>query len=264
MNLRFRTWPSILYATLVYSFLYLPILMLVIFSFNQSRLNAVWTGFTLEWYGKLFQNEGILEAAANSLIVASISTLTATVIGTLAAVGMYRYHFRGKSVLDGFLYLPVVIPEIIMGISLLAFFVQIGIPLGLLTLIIAHITFCVPFTVIVVRARLEGFDHSVEEAAMDLGANPWQTFLRVTLPLIAPGILAGALLSFTLSLDDVIISFFVTGPQSTTLPLKVYSMVSKSGVTPEINALSTLLLVVTITIIVVAERIRHRKSNDSL
>ncbi len=261
MKLRFRTWPSILYGGLIYSFLYLPILMLVIFSFNQSRLNAVWTGFTLEWYGKLFQNSGILEAAAHSLIVASIATLAATVIGTLAAVGMYRYHFRGKSVLDGFLYLPIVIPEIIMGISLLSLFALIKLPLGLLTLIIAHITFCVPFTVIVVRARLEGFDRSVEEAAMDLGASPWQVFVRITLPLIFPGILAGALLSFTMSLDDLIISFFVTGPQSTTLPLKVYSMVSKSGVTPEINALSTLLLVITISIVVIAERIRHKQNH---
>jgi spermidine/putrescine transport system permease protein len=252
MGERLKSLPSILYAALMYSFLYVPILILIIFSFNKSRLNAVWTGFTFEWYGKLMQNSDVLAAAKNSLTVGAVSTIVATMIGTFAAVGMYRYHFRGKTALDGMLYLPIVIPEIVMGISLLAFFALVKIPLGIMTLVIAHITFCIPFVVVIVRARLEGFDRSLEEAARDLGANEWQTFTKVTLPIIGPGILAGALLSFTLSIDDVIISFFVAGPSSTTLPLKIFSMV-KFGVSPEINALSTLMLVITLTIAVFAQ-----------
>lgn len=255
MSRVFSKWSSIIYATLIYSFLYVPILVLIIFSFNQSKLNAVWTGFTFEWYGRLMQNGDVLEAAKNSIIVAIVSTILSTMIGTLAAVGMYRYQFRGKNVLDSLLYIPIVIPEIVMGISLLAMFSMFKIPLGIMTLILAHITFCIPFVVVVVRARLEGFDPSIEEAALDLGANEWETFRRITLPIIMPGIIASALLAFTLSIDDVIISFFVAGPGSTTLPLKIFSMV-KFGVTPEINALSTIMLVLTLTIVVIAERIR--------
>lgn len=249
---------SVFYASLIYLFLYMPIAILILYSFNQSKLNAVWTGFTFDWYVKLMQNSDVLEAMKTSLIVALISTLAATMIGTLAAVGMYRYHFRGKTALDAMLYLPIVIPEIVMGISMLALFAQLKVPLGYFTLIAAHITFSVPFVVVVVRARLAGFDKSIEEAAMDLGATPWQTFVKVTMPVIAPGILASAMLAFTLSLDDVIISFFVAGPASATLPLKIFSMV-KFGVTPEINALSTLMLVVTLAIVIFAERIRMRK-----
>lgn len=251
-------WTSIVYTLLIYLFLYLPIVILIVYSFNQSRLNAVWTGFTFAWYGKLFQNGAVLEAAKNSLIVAVISTAVSTMIGALAAVGMYKYKFKGKSVLDGLLYIPIVIPEIVMGIALLAFFTQVKIPLGLLTLIFAHITFSIPFVVVVVRSRLEGFDRSLEEAAMDLGATQWQTFMKVTLPIIMPGVVAGSLLAFTLSIDDVIISFFTAGPGSTTLPLKVFSMV-KFGVSPEINALSTIMLLITLTIVVFAERIRQKK-----
>ncbi|USG64589.1 ABC transporter permease subunit [Brevibacillus ruminantium] len=249
---------SVFYASLIYLFLYMPIAILILYSFNQSKLNAVWTGFTFDWYFKLMQNSDVLEAMKTSLIVALISTIAATMIGTLAAVGMYRYHFRGKTALDAMLYLPIVIPEIVMGISMLALFAQLKVPLGYMTLIAAHITFSVPFVVVVVRARLAGFDKSIEEAAMDLGATPWQTFVKVTIPVIAPGILAAAMLAFTLSLDDVIISFFVAGPASATLPLKIFSMV-KFGVTPEINALSTLMLVVTLVIVIFAERLRMRK-----
>lgn len=250
---------SILYASLIYLFLYMPIAILILYSFNQSKLNAVWTGFTLDWYLKLMQNSDVLDAMRTSLLVALISTIAATMIGTLAAVGMYRYQFRGKTALDAMLYLPIVIPEIVMGISLLALFAQLQVPLGYFTLIAAHITFSVPFVVVVVRARMAGFDRSIEEAAMDLGATPWQTFVKVTVPVIAPGILASSLLAFTLSIDDVIISFFVAGPSSATLPLKIFSMV-KFGVTPEINALSTLMLIVTLFLVIIAERIRMRKN----
>lgn len=251
-------WTSIIYTFLIYLFLYAPIVVLIIFSFNDSKLNAVWTGFTFKWYGMLLRDKGVLEATQNSLIIAFVSTIVSTMIGTITAVGMYRYHFRGKNVLDAMLYIPIVIPEIVMGVSLLAFFAIVNVPLGLLTLVLAHITFSIPFVVIVVRSRLEGFDRSVEEAAMDLGANQFQTFIKVTFPIILPGILAGALLALTLSLDDVIITFFVAGPSSTTLPLKVFSMV-KFGVSPEINALSTILLLAVLTIAVFAEKLRLKK-----
>ncbi|HBJ2608505.1 extracellular solute-binding protein [Clostridium botulinum] len=247
---------SKIYATLVYVFLYLPIFVLVVFSFNKSKLNATFTGFTLDWYKNLINNVQILEALKNSLIIAFISTFFAVIIGTLAAIGMYRYKFKGKGAMEGLLYIPVVIPEIVMGISMLAFFSSLNLPAGLITLILAHITFCISYVIIVVRARLDGFDAALEEAAQDLGATPWQTLTKVTLPVIAPGIISGALLAFTLSLDDVIISFFAAGPDSNTLPLKIFSMV-KFGVTPEINALSTVMMVFTLSMVVIAEGIRR-------
>ncbi|HDK7138616.1 TPA: extracellular solute-binding protein [Clostridium botulinum] len=251
-----RSLLSKIYATLVYVFLYLPIFVLVVFSFNKSKLNATFTGFTLDWYKNLINNVQILEALKNSLIIAFISTFFAVIIGTLAAIGMYRYKFKGKRAMEGLLYIPVVIPEIVMGISMLAFFSSLNLPAGLITLILAHITFCISYVIIVVRARLDGFDAALEEAAQDLGATPWQTLTKVTLPVISPGIISGALLAFTLSLDDVIISFFAAGPDSNTLPLKIFSMV-KFGVTPEINALSTVMMVFTLSMVVIAEGIRR-------
>ncbi|KOR27011.1 extracellular solute-binding protein [Clostridium sp. L74] len=247
---------SKIYAILVYAFLYLPIFVLVVFSFNKSKLNATFTGFTLDWYKNLINNTQILEALKNSLIIAFISTFFAVIIGTLAAIGMYRYKFKGKKAMEGLLYIPVVIPEIVMGISMLAFFSSLNLPAGLITLILAHITFCISYVIIVVRARLDGFDSALEEAAQDLGATPWQTLTKVTLPVISPGIISGALLAFTLSLDDVIISFFAAGPDSNTLPLKIFAMV-KFGVTPEINALSTVMMVFTLSMVVIAEGIRR-------
>ncbi|THE14104.1 ABC transporter permease subunit [Bacillus timonensis] len=259
MSSRFTKWSSIIYGALIYSFLYLPILILILFSFNKSKLNAVWTGFTFEWYAKLWSNTEVLEAAKITIIVAIVSTIASTILGTLVSVGMYKYHFKGKSLLDGMLYIPLVMSEIVMGISLLAFFSMVKMPLGIWTLIISHITFCIPYVVVVVRARLKGFDRSVEEAAMDLGASEWQTFRLITLPIIGPAIVASALLSFTISLDDVIVSFFVAGPGSTTLPLQIFSMV-RYGVTPEINALSTLMLLVTLGAVIVGERLLMRKN----
>ncbi|WP_409069338.1 extracellular solute-binding protein [Clostridium sp. FAM 1755] len=247
---------SKIYAILVYAFLYLPIFVLVVFSFNKSKLNATFTGFTLDWYKNLINNTQILEALKNSLIIAFISTFFAVIIGTLAAIGMYRYKFKGKKAMEGLLYIPVVIPEIVMGISMLAFFSSLNLPAGLITLILAHITFCISYVIIVVRARLDGFDSALEEAAQDLGATPWQTLTKVTLPVISPGIISGALLAFILSLDDVIISFFAAGPDSNTLPLKIFAMV-KFGVTPEINALSTVMMVFTLSMVVIAEGIRR-------
>ncbi|MEM2924117.1 MAG: ABC transporter permease [Methanocellales archaeon] len=234
-----------LYTILIYFFLFAPIAILVIFSFNASKLNFVWQGFTFYWYWKLLSNEAILSAFKNSLIVAILTTLLSTVIGTLLAFALVRYDFRGRGVLNNTIFLPVIIPEIIQGISLLVFFVWIGMQLGISTIVIAHTAFCISFVAIVVKARLHGLDRTLEEAAMDLGANKIQTFLKITLPLTMPGIIAGALLAFTLSLDDFVITFFTAGVGSTTLPLKIYSMI-KFGITPEINAISTILLLVSI------------------
>lgn len=243
-------WSKIkgIYAFLMYMFLYIPIIVLIVFSFNESKINAKWTGFTFKWYGSLIHNHGILAAVKNSFMIAIVSTILATIIGTLAAVGLYKYKFKGKNIIDMVLNIPLIIPEIVMGISLLAFFSMAHISLGILTLIIAHVTFSIAYVVSVVKTRLDGFDRSIEEAALDLGATPIKTFLYVTLPVIMPGVIGGALLAFTLSLDDVIISFFVAGAGSTTLPLKVFSMV-KFGVSPEINALSTIIVVFTFVIV---------------
>lgn len=260
MRNRLFNLSTLIYTFTIFLFLYIPIGVLVAYSFNKSRLNILWTGFTFEWYGSLLHNTAIIDAFKISLTVALISTLVSAVIGTLAAVAMYRYHFKGKTALNNLLYVPVVIPEIVMGISLLAFFSFIRLPLGLTSLIITHIAFCIPFVVIVVKTRLEGFDISVEEAAMDLGANRWETFRRITLPIIMPGIISGALLAGTVSLDDVIISFFVAGPQSTTLPLKVYSMV-KFGVSPEINALSTIMLAINLVAVLAAQGLSLKKGS---
>lgn len=248
------------YIFMIFMFLYLPIMVLIAFSFNQSRMNIVWTGFTFKWYNSLLHNSGILEAIKNSFIVAIVSTIISVIIGTLASIGMYRYKFKGKGIIDTILYIPLVIPEIVMGISLLAFFSIVKIPLGRVSLIIAHVTFCIAYVVAVVKTRLDGFDNSVEEASMDLGATPLKTFFHVTLPIIMPGVIAGGLLAFTLSLDDVIISFFVAGPGSITLPLKIFSMV-KFGVTPEINALSTIIILFTIGAILVSLLLRNANLN---
>jgi len=253
---RFKTRESILkfHSWSVYVFLYLPIVILVVFSFNKARISAVWAGFTLDWYRKLFTDVSMLNSLKNSLIVAVISTFISTVIGTLAAFAMNRYHFFGKRAFDSVLHMPIIIPDIVMGISLLTFYVFIRFTLGLISIIIAHVAFNISFVAVVVRARLHGYDKTLDEAAMDLGANPFQTFTRVTLPLILPGIIAGALIAFTLSFDDYLITSFVAGVGSTTLPMKVYSMM-KFGVTPEVNALSALILFFTMTLLLISQRL---------
>lgn len=244
------------YSFLVYLFLYAPIVVLVLFSFNRSKLNATWTGFTFEWYVKLLHDRPILQATGNTLLVALVSTAASTVIGTAAALAMHRFQFRGKRFMEAVLYIPIVIPEIVMGVSLLALYVMLGLKLGLGTIIIAHIAFSISFVTVTVRARLHGFNRQLEEAAADLGADGWTTFRLVTFPLILPGILSGALLALTLSLDDFIITFFTAGPGSTTLPLRIYSML-KLAVTPEVNALSTVFLGVTLLLVTMSRRLQR-------
>jgi len=228
-----------IYSLLVYGFIYAPILILIIFSFNTQKLNVRWEGFTLDWYNVLFHDRQIFLATKNTLIIAIISTLVATIIGTMAALAMHRYRFPFYNASETMMYIPIVIPEVVMGISLLVFFAIINVSLGLTTITFSHIAFNIPFVALVVRARLHGYDKAIDEAAMDLGANEITTFRRVTLPTIMPGVLSGAMLALTLSLDDYVITFFTAGPGSTTLPLRVYSM-ARFMVTPEINALSTI------------------------
>ena len=250
----------LLLAVFIYAFLYAPILVLIAFSFNSSRSTQVWTGFSAQWYGELLRDQSVLDAFRTSLIVGVAATAIATVIGTLTALALARNRFRGKTVADSAIYAATVMPEVVVGVSLLVFFVASGFALGITTIIIAHVAFTVSFVTIVVRARLSGMDRSLEEAAQDLGASPVVTFVRVTLPLILPGVMAGALLAFTLSFDDFVITFFVSGVGSSTLPLKIYSMI-KFGVSPVINALSTMILAATVILIFGSSRIFVRKEN---
>jgi len=241
------------YTWMVFVFLYAPILGLVAFSFNASRSQAVWKGFTWRWYAVALRNETILACVKNSLIVAAATTLIATLLGTLAGLGLAR-RFPGRSATSGLIYLPILIPEIVLGVSLVSFFGAVGWQLSPWTIIIAHVVFSLSYVAIVVRARLAGFDRTLEEAARDLGAGPLGVFWRVKFPLILPGVLAGALLAFTVSVDDYVITSFVYPPGWQTLPLYIYSEV-KRGVTPEVNAISTLLLGVTIIMILIAQRL---------
>jgi spermidine/putrescine transport system permease protein len=255
-----------------YLFLYLPIIILVIFSFNDSRSTTEWVGFTTGWYGEMFADRQVILSLWNSLFVAVVSTVISTVIGTLAAMAMERYNFRGKLMMDAVLYLPVIIPDIAMSIMLLIFFNVTGIGFdpwrvnffGLsltvpYSVIIGHVAFNISFVAIIVRARLAQMDQTLEEAASDLYANPWQTFWRITLPMMMPGILGGALLAFTLSLDDFVVTFFTSGAGFNTLPVRVFGMIKK-GVTPKINAVSTLMLVFSLVLIGIS--LLFRKSDD--
>ena len=245
---RAALWTAALVA---YAFLYLPLAIVVVYSFNDSRLNAEWVGFTLDWYRKLAHNEEMIAAAGNSLLIAFAASVVSTVLGTMAGVAMHRYRMRLLPIL---VLTPIAIPEILMGVALLIFFVLLNFTLGLVSVALAHIAFCIGFVAIVVRSRLAGMDETLTEAARDCGASPWQAFRRVTLPLIMPGVIAGALMAFTLSIDDFVITFFTAGAGTVTLPLQIYSMI-KIAVTPEVNAVSTLLMLLTLLLIVIASRV---------
>jgi spermidine/putrescine transport system permease protein len=241
------------------AFFYLPVLLLVANSFNPARYSSRWQGFSLVWYRRLFESPEIWKALKNTLIIAVSVTAVAAVLGTAAAYALHRYGAsRLQKVHYTLIYQPLVVPEILMGISLLMAFVAAGVPLGLFTIFLAHVTFCVSFVAMTVLGRLQDFDFSIIEAARDLGASPWQSTRKVLLPVLMPGIVAGALLAFTLSIDDFVITFFVAGPGSTTLPLRIYSMI-KYGAPPMINALSTLLLAVTFTAVLASQRLARLK-----
>jgi len=240
--MRRMSWFNVTSLTLGFAFLYIPILILIIYSFNESKLVTVWAGFSTKWYGELFQNEAFLNAAWVTLKVGVLSSTAATVLGTMAAYVMVRGgRFFGRTLFSGMIYAPLVMPEVITGLSLLLLFIAIGMDRGIVTIVLAHTTFSMCYVSVVVSSRLVSFDKSLEEAALDLGCTPFDAFKSVTLPIIAPAVISGWLLAFTLSLDDLVIASFAAGPSSTTLPIKIYSAV-RLGVSPEINALSTIMI----------------------
>jgi spermidine/putrescine transport system permease protein len=249
-----RSRTPLLVTAAVLVFFYLPVAVLVVNSFNASRFGGEWTGFTLHWYRRLAASPEIWRALGNTFAIAVVATAAATVLGTCAAFALDRYRSRLQDAHYLLVYAPLVIPEILLGISLLLFFVALRVELGYATIVISHVTFCVSYVAMVVLGRLQDFDWSLVEAAQDLGAGSWTTTRRIILPLLAPGIAAGALLAFTLSIDDFVITFFVAGPGTTTLPLRIYSMI-KHGSPPLINALSTLLLLVTTTTVWLSQRL---------
>ena len=262
-----RLWLRLTFlAALI--FLYAPIITLIVFSFNDSRRNIVWRGFTFKYYEKALGNESLIEAFTNSLTIALLSTAASVVLGAMVAVLLWRFRFPGKAPLEGAMALPIVIPEICMGVAMLAFFARVGWPSDLIwpfnlgSIIIAHISFSFPFVAMVVRARLANFNRELEEAAKDLGASEWETFRDVLIPFMRPGLVAGGLLAFTLSLDDFVITFFTSGPDTVTFPVKVYSMV-RFSVTPEVNAASTVLIVITLVLTALAMWLQNRSGQKA-
>ncbi len=252
------TWFNATSLTLGFAFLYLPMIILVIYSFNASKLVTVWAGFSTKWYGELFRNEAFLDAAWVTLRVAVISSTLATILGTLAAYVLVRAgRFRGRTLFSGMIYAPLVMPEVITGLSLLLLFIAIGLDRGVTTIVLAHTTFSMCYVSVVVSSRLASFDRSLEEAALDLGCTPFDAFRSVTLPVIAPAVISGWLLAFTLSLDDLVIASFTSGPSATTLPIKIWSSI-RLGVSPEINALSTILIAIVATGVISASLISKR------
>ncbi len=254
------SWFNVTSIVAGFAFLYIPILLLVIYSFNASRLVTVWAGFSFQWYASLLENEQLLDAAWVTLRVAFISSLIATVLGTMAALALTRYgRFFGRTLFSGMTYAPLVMPEVITGLSLLLLFVAVGFERGFWTITLAHITFTMCFVAVVVQSRLVTFDRSLEEAALDLGCPPFKTFFIITLPLILPAVVSGFLLAFTLSMDDLVIASFTTGPGATTLPMRIYSQV-RLGVTPEINAACTILIaIVTVVVLIASVVTKHQE-----
>lgn len=259
-----RRWPLRAWVAAVAFFLYAPLVTLILFSFNESRRNIVWTGFTVDWYMQVFQDDGLIEAFVNSLTIAAISTVLSVILGALVAVAVWRFRFPGKAAFEGLLALPIVVPEICMGVAMLVFFSRImpwpadlPWPLDLGAITIAHVSFSFPFVAVIVRARLLSFNRELEEAARDLGASEWRVFLEVLVPHMRPALVAGALLAFTLSLDDFVITFFTSGPDTVTFPVKVYSMV-RFSVTPEVNAASTLLILITVLLTAIGLKLQGK------
>lgn len=252
-----KKWPFV-YVGAITVITYIPILLTVIYSFNESKISSIWEGFSLKWYAELFRDRDIREALFNSLVLAVLSCSCAVIIGTLGALGMYRKRSRLNDAVAYVSMIPIMIPEIILGMVFLSVFSLMGLPFGMVTLVIAHTTFCVPYVYSMVKARLVGMDKSLEEAALDLGASPVRVFFDVTLPLIMPAVWSGVMLAFAMSFDDVVISIFVTGPKVNTLPVKIYTKL-KTGVTPEINALATVMLGVTVLLVAGAALVSRRK-----
>lgn len=244
-------------ATLV--FLYLPIAVLVAFSFNASRLNIVWHGFTFEWYRAAWSDAELMRSLGNSVFVATVTTLLSTILGTAGAWSMHRYRFRGARLWQALVYLPMLVPEVVLGVSLLVFFVAVHLQLGFTTLVLSHVTFCIPFVMVAVQARLVGLDPALEEAALDLGATPAVAFRRVLVPFLMPAVVSGALMAFSLSLDELIVTSFTASAGSRTLPLEIFGRVKK-GLDPTLNAISTMFLLSTVLLLVLTHRIGRRSA----
>ncbi len=253
-----KSWLQRLYAALVYGFLYTPLLVVAVFSFNSSKYSLTWHGFTLQWYEKLWQNSSLMGAALNSLLIAACAATLATLLGTIAAFILHQYRFPGRKVLFGSLFVMMMSPDIVIAISLLLLFLALHLPLGFPTLLVAHSVLCVPFVATTVYSRFHGFQRDIIDAAKDLGAGEYQVFRHIVLPLVAPAVVGGWLLSFTLSLDDVIISFFTTGPDFEVLPLRIYSMV-RLGIKPDVNALCVVMMAITITALVLSRTLLKEK-----
>lgn len=247
------------YLSAIYLFFYLPIIVLIVYSFNNTQYSLLWHGFTWQWYVELFNDSDLWIATWHSFFLGITAATVATIIGMLAAVLLYRYKFLGRNFLNGLVFILILSPEIVSGASLLMLFTALNFSMGFITLLIAHISFCIPFVIVTTFSRLVSFDKNIFEAAKDLGANDWLIFRRIILPLLWPALFAGWLLSFTLSLDDVIISYFVAGPEFEILPLRIYSMV-RSGIKPEINALCSVLFCVTLTLIVLSQLALRKKT----
>ena len=231
------------YAVIIYAILYIPVAVMMLFSFNDQRYNYYWNGFTTKWYGKLFENSALIGSLWYSLIIAVLATLISVFIGTIGALGLKRFEFKGRKFINNMLYIPIIVPEIVLAVALLIIFLNIGTALGMGTILIGHCTFCIPYAIVTIKGRISGDDNSLEEASMDLGANRIQTFIRVTLPSIMPGVMSAAFLSFTLSIDEVVMSNMLAGAKQSTLPVLILSM-NKAGVTPDVNALTTIMILV--------------------
>lgn len=253
-----RAW-RISYLSLIYLFFYIPIIILIVYSFNDTQYSLLWRGFTWKWYIELFADGDLWMATLHSFLLGISAATIATLIGLLAAVILYRYRFIGRNFLNGLVFILILSPEIVTGAALLILFTLVNLPLGFITLLISHISFCIPFVIVTTYSRLVSLDKNIFEAAKDLGANDWLIFRRIIVPLLWPALFAGWLLSFTLSLDDVIISYFVAGPEFEILPLKIYSMV-RSGIKPEINALCSVLFCLTLTLIVLSQLALKKKN----
>lgn len=246
------------WTVLVMIFFYLPIVILIGYSFNSSRLNIVWQGFTLDWYAAIWRDQVLVQSLYSSLYVAVVTTVLSVALGTAGAWLLFRYRFPGVRMLSTLIFIPMIIPEVIMGVSLLIFFVAVHLELGYTTIIISHVTFCFPFVMVAVQARLAGLDPSLEEAAQDLGATPWQAFRKILVPYLAPAIVSGALMSFTLSLDELIVTYFTASAGTRTLPLEIFGRVKK-GLDPTLNAISTVFILSTVVLVIVTELLKKRE-----
>ena len=249
---------GMIYSLAIYTVLYIPVLVMMIFSFNNQRYNYYWNGFTTHWYAKLFTNSTVIGSLWYSVIIAVLATLISVTIGTIGALGLRKYEFKGRKAINNMLYIPIIVPEIVMAVALLIVFMKVGFALGMGSILIGHCTFCIPYAVVTIKGRISGDDYSLEEASMDLGASRIQTFINVTLPSIFPGVMSAAFLSFTLSIDDVVMSNMLSGAKNSTLPVLILSM-NKSGVTPDINALTTIMI-----LIIVIAMILNNKINNAL